>query len=63
MIEYFYDGLMIYLILITLQMIRHYFCIQYADLFHEYALFLNLHFYYGTSMLVGIIQIVNQQML
>ena len=26
-------------------MIRHYFCMQYAELFNEYDLFLNLPFY------------------
>ena len=38
-------------------MIRHYFYIQYAELFHGYDLFLNLSFYHGTSMLMGTIQI------
>ena len=44
-------------------MIGYYFCIQYAELFREYDLFLNSPFYHETSMLISSIQIVIQQML
>ena len=37
-------------------MVGHYFCTQYAELFNEYDLFLNLSFYHGTSILMGSIQ-------
>ena len=44
-------------------MIGHCFCIQYAELFREYDLFLNSPFYHETSILISSIQIVIQQML
>ena len=44
-------------------MIEHCFCIQHAELFHEYNLFLISPFYNGTSMFMDSIQIMIRQML
>ena len=64
MTQYFYDGFeRIYRILITLRIIGRYFCMQYAEFFHENGFFLISPFYHGTSMFMGSVEIVIRQML